>query len=261
MPGNRNEKANDLRLQAAFRKWLLGWTSIVEIEQHYVLASALSEESLVLDLGANVGGFASKSIAHFGCAVLAVEPEQANFEKIPNHPKLRKLRGAIGGTCGQFGVQISLDPTGHRLNALTGAEADLATEQVIEMHDFPSLMALTGTQRIDLMKIDVEGCEWDWLDTITDQQLLAIGQLTIEFHDFLPEYRETNRTWPNYQRLIGLGFHCIEDPMFCSYNVLFVNPHVRARNFMDRMLIRFLGRLLRIGWKVSRLRRIFFRKE
>jgi FkbM family methyltransferase len=230
----------------------------MEIEQHYVLASALSDQSIVLDLGANVGGFAHQAIACFECRVLALEPEQSNFEAIPDHPKLHKLQGAVGGTCGRFAVRISSDPTGHRLNAVSEVDAGVATEQVVAMHDFPSLIALTSTRRIDLMKIDVEGCEWDWLDTISDQELLAIGQLTIEFHDFVPEYRESNRTWLNYQRLIGLGFHCIEDPAFCSYNVLFVNRRLRLKRLADRVLIPFLSRMLRATWKLQRLQRRLF---
>ena len=242
---------------ASLRRWLLGWTSVIEIEQHYLLASALSDQSVVLDLGANMGRFASQIIARIGCHVLAVEPEQANFEAIPDHPRLRKLRGAVGGRCGRFGVRISSDSTGHQLNAVAVADSDIATEQVVTMHDFPSLVASTDTRRIDLMKIDVEGCEWDWLDTISDEQLKTIGQLTIEFHDFLPEYRESNRTWPNYRRLIGLGFNCIEDPAFGSYNVLFVNRSLRVKRLADRVLIPLLDRLLRITWKLHRLRRLF----
>ena len=249
----QTDAKTNLPFQAVFRKWLLGLTSVVEIQQHYVIASAISDQSMVLDLGANVGDFAGQMIARFGCQVLAVEPEQTNFDSIPNHPKLRKFRGAVGGTCGHFGVQISRDPTGHRLGALASANAGVATEQVVAVHDFSSLVALAGVRQIDVMKIDVEGCEWDWLDTITDPQLLAISQLTIEFHDFLPEYRESNRTWPAYKRLIGLGFHCIEDPVFGSYNVLFVNPRLKARKFADRAFIPLLGLLLRITWKSQRL--------
>jgi FkbM family methyltransferase len=258
MAKNPDRDTRDLPLHAALRRWLLGWTSIIEIEQHYVLASALSDQSVILDLGANVGGFASQMIACFGCHVIAIEPEKTNFEAIPDHPKLRKLQWAVGGRCGRFGVSVSADPTGHRLNRMDEVDADVVTEQVVTMHDFPSLIALTGTRRIDLMKVDVEGCEWDWLDTISDQELLAIGQLTIEFHDFLPEYRGSNRTWRNYQRLIGLGFHCIEDPAFCSYNVLFVNRRLRIKSLADCVLIPSLGRMLRITWKLQRLRRRLF---
>ena len=116
-------------LHAVIRKWLLGLTSVVEIQQHYVIASAMSDQSMILDLGANVGDFAEQMIGCFGCQVLAVEPEQTNYNSIPNHPKLRKLRGAVGGTCGHFGVQMSPDPTGHRLGTLADANADVATDQ------------------------------------------------------------------------------------------------------------------------------------
>ena len=245
-----------LPLLALLRKWLIGWTSIVEIEQHYVIASVLSGESVVMDLGANMGRFSAQIIARFGCSVLAVEPEQANFDAMPEHPKLRKLQVAVGGKCGRSGIRISSDSTGHRLNTLSGTET--ATEQVVAVHDFPSLMALADIHQMDVMKIDVEGCEWDWLDTMSDEQLKSVGQLTIEFHGFLPEYLETNRTWANYQRLMKLGFHCIEDPKFGSYNVLFVNSRLKIERLADRVLLPLLGKLLRIQWKLSRLQRRLF---
>lgn len=243
-----------LPLHAVFRSWVIRWTSIVEIEQHYVVASVLSDLSNVMDLGANVGRFSAQMIDRFGCGVIAVEPEDTNFAAIPEHRKLRKIQAAVGGACGYSGIRISSDPTGHRLNMLAGAGT--TTEQVVAVHDFQSLTALAKVQQIDLMKIDVEGCEWDWLDSISDEQLKSIGQVTIEFHDFLPEYRETNRTWANYQRLTGLGFHCIEDPKFSSYNVLFVNRRLRLRRLADRVLVPILDRMLRITWKVERLWRL-----
>ncbi len=245
-----------LPLLALLRRWLIGWTSIVEIEQHYLISSVITDKSVVMDLGANMGRFSAQIIAQFGCNVLAVEPEQVNFEAISEHPKLHKLQAAVGGKCGRSGISISPDSTGHRLNALSGTET--ATGQVVAVHDFPSLMALTDIHQIDVMKIDVEGCEWDWLDTMSEEQLKSVGQLTIEFHGFLPEYRETNRTWANYQRLMRLGFHCIEDPKFGSYNVLFVNRQLKIGRLADRVLLPLLGKLLKIQWKLSRLQQRLF---
>jgi FkbM family methyltransferase len=240
---------------AKLRQWLLPHTSIVEIQQHYVLASALSAESVILDLGANVGGFAKEIISRFGCQVVSVEPELANFDAIPDHPNLRKVRGAIGGKCGQFGLRVSSDPTGHRIELQDEGKTAVATEQVVMVHDFTSLTALTSVENIALMKLDVEGCEWDWLDTISDEQLSRIGQLTIEFHDFVPELRESNRTWPAYERLMKLGFHCIEDPEGCSYNVLFANRRLKLPRLSDRILLPLLDLALRAGWKFERLQK------
>ena len=235
------------------------WTSIVEIQQHYLLASVLSDQSTILDLGANVGGFSDGIIARFGCHVIAIEPEQKNFKAISDHPRLRKLRVAVGGTCGTARIRISSDRTGHRLDC--SSKVTTISEQVVETHTFPSLLFLTNLKQVDLMKLDVEGCEWDWLDTISDEQLRSIGQLTVEFHDFLPEYRENNRTWKNYQRLIRLGFHCIEDPYFHSYNVLFVNRSLKLSRLSDRILVPLTSHLLRLVWKLQRLQQHLFQSS
>ena len=256
MHASSTEDRASLPFHAAVRRWLIARTSLVEIEQHYLIASALSDQCLVMDLGANVGRFSAQVLDRFGCGVVAVEPERTNFDAIPEHGKLLKIQAAVGGTCSHSSIRISSDSTGHRLDLLNVSGA--ASEQSVAVHDFSSLVALANIQRIDLMKIDVEGSEWDWLDSMSDNQLTAVGQITIEFHDFLPEYRETNRTWANYQRLLALGFHCIEDPRFSSYNVLFVNRRLKLQVFADRVLIPLLDGLLRTIWKFNRLRRRLF---
>jgi hypothetical protein len=48
--------------------------------------------------------------------------------------------------------------------------------------DFASLLQSVGG-RIDLLKLDIEGAEIEFLDAAKDADLARVGQLTIEFHD------------------------------------------------------------------------------
>lgn len=50
------------------------------------------------------------------------------------------------------------------------------------------------------MKMDIEGGEWFWLDTIPDEYLLKIKQLVIEFH-----YLGDDRFCNNYLKVKGLN--------------------------------------------------------
>jgi FkbM family methyltransferase len=47
-------------------------------------------------------------------------------------------------------------------------------------------MAKNGHQHIDLLKIDIEGFEYEILETCVDAQI-PIKQICLEFHDFFPE--------------------------------------------------------------------------
>jgi hypothetical protein len=38
-----------------------------------------------------------------------------------------------------------------------------------------------------MLKIDCEGCEWDFFDTLSDENLAAFDQIVIEIHNILFE--------------------------------------------------------------------------
>ncbi len=53
------------------------------------------------------------------------------------------------------------------------------------MITFRELRRRAGVDRIDLLKIDIEGAEIGMFDDCTDEELSSIGQITVEFHAFL----------------------------------------------------------------------------
>ena len=63
---------------------------------------------------------------------------------------------------------------------------------------------------------------------------------------------ELRRTWQVYQRLLKLGFRCVEDPTHGSYNVLFVHPAL-VMPLSDRLLLTAISVLRRCAWKLERV--------
>ena len=60
----------------------------------------------------------------------------------------------------------------------------------------------------DLLKVDIEGAEWDLFDSLSDEDFAKIGQITVEFHDFVfPSMRE--RSEKIIKRLKDMGFSFI----------------------------------------------------
>ena len=76
----------------------------------------------------------------------------------------------------------------------------------VEMITLARLFELLGTDRVDLLKVDIEGAEWDVLSTLTPAVAQRIDQITVEFHDFM-DPAERPRTEQCIARLEGLGFH------------------------------------------------------
>jgi FkbM family methyltransferase len=185
--------------------------------------------------------------------VVAIEPEAENFAELPDDENVAKIQAAVGGSCGFITIHLADDSTAH---SVVAGEAHAATgrTQKIRMLDFTALAAEAGLSRIDFLKVDIEGCEWDFFDAMSDAQFAGIAQIAVEFHDFVPEYRDRVRTWPVYRRLMRLGFRCVEDPRFRAYNVLFVNRRFRSRTRSDAARIVLLDLILRLRWKIDRLK-------
>ena len=75
------------------------------------------------------------------------------------------------------------------------------------------------------MKVDIEGSEYDIMPFISDETYNIIGQITIEFHDFIdPNLKKETEKIIN--KLEGLGFSRISKPIRYmnnsdNYDVLF----------------------------------------
>jgi len=240
----------------ALQTFLIGKSSIRLVEEHYIVTSALSEKSTVFDLGANLGRFSTELAEQFHCVCVALEPAPENVARIPGHPRVRVVQGAIAGRAGTGELQLAADCTANRLipSHERGAPSAGARSITVPLLDYPALLKRASIQKVDLLKVDVEGAEWDFFDSLTDPDLLSIGQITVEFHDFVQELGEARRTWPVYQRLLRLGFRCVEDPARGSYNVLFVHPAL-PMPLRELLLVAAISALQRCRWKLERVLR------
>jgi hypothetical protein len=75
----------------------------------------------------------------------------------------------------------------------------------VEMITLARLFELIEPKHVDLLKVDVEGAEWDVLSSLTPALADRIDQITVEFHDFMdPALRP--RTEACIAHLQALGF-------------------------------------------------------
>ena len=100
--------------------------------------------------------------AKIGCRVLAIEPEQRNFEKLLanialNDLRCDPLRLAITDHSGTATLHVfPRRRSGH--HTLAPRSAAIAT-QVVECTTIDELLERRAIERVDLLKIDVEGGE------------------------------------------------------------------------------------------------------
>ena len=178
---------------------------IETIHWHTLHPRYLDTELIVLDLGANYGEFSRAITERFGCHCVAVEPSPEVFAAIPRTPQISKLQLAIASKSGTMPFHIA---NSSLASSLWPAAAGPIRTIEVQAISLPDLLSLIGCQRVDLIKIDIEGAEIDVLAACPDEVLKNIAQISVEFHDFchITDLSDVKRT---LQRLRRLGFFSV----------------------------------------------------
>jgi FkbM family methyltransferase len=116
---------------------------------------------IVVDVGASIGVVALLA-AKIGCRVLAIEAERANYDRLRanialNELQLDPLRLAITDYCGTATLYVF--PPNRRGHHTLARDAAAIATQTVECTTIDDLLARQGIDRVDLLKIDVEGAE------------------------------------------------------------------------------------------------------
>jgi FkbM family methyltransferase len=144
---------------------------------------------VIVDLGANIGlataWFASR---YPEARVIAVEPDAANFDILLSNTaalaNVTAVRAAVWTASGRVGLlDPGIGPDGYRVDSISDAAVSAQSSVcAVEALDIPSLMAAHGIDRINLLKVDIEGSEREifrdasrWID--------RVDSIAIELHD------------------------------------------------------------------------------
>ncbi|MDH3378410.1 MAG: FkbM family methyltransferase [Gammaproteobacteria bacterium] len=112
---------------------------------------------------------------------------------------------------------------------------------------------------IDLLKDDIEGAEIQLFDSMSDSMLREISQITVEFHDFLPELKLRSEVRRIIERIKKLGFLCIVFSVIAHKDVLFVNTEKHFISKFDGVLFRLSATRVRLENIIRRLRTVWGR--
>ena len=147
----------------------------------------LSDKSVVFDIGGYKGEWASGIQNKFGCRVFVFEPmpkfADALKKQFSENTKIKVLDFGLGMDDAEFELSDAADgSSAFRVNQST--QTVLAKCRKFD----PALLNSFGVEHIDLIKINIEGAEYDLLTHIIDSGLIDhINYLQIQFHDFVPD--------------------------------------------------------------------------
>lgn len=143
----------------------------------------LSPRSTVFDLGGYEGQWTSDIYAMYRCRVFVFEPVPSFAERIRrrfrNNPDVHVFDFGLGARDETPRIAVARDASSTFRGGTDGTEI-----RIVEAARFLREHAI---DRIDLMKINIEGGEYELLEHLIGAGLVPrIGNVQVQFHDFVP---------------------------------------------------------------------------
>lgn len=143
----------------------------------------LNQASVVLDVGGYVGDYADEIYKKFGCHIYLFEPVPRFYDecvkRFSNNPAIVCLNYGLAAQPGWFEMSLKENESSFK------KVIDGCVRQKAEVRSVTEVVAKLGIEKIDLIKINIEGGEFDLLPAIIDSGLVKrIKYIQVQFHNF-----------------------------------------------------------------------------
>ena len=181
------------------------WPHFSDIWYHlsYTKHCAIPPNSLVVDIGANVGVF-SLFAARAARVVYSLEPASSNFSRLVSNAShtqnIVPLNLACAGRDGRASLDLSDNPVSFSL--MTSRSPD--RHETVDVIELGTLFERYKIGQCDFLKLDCEGSEFEIILNSEPSLMGRITRIVMEYHDHLSEgfsHRDL------LQKLDKLGFH------------------------------------------------------
>jgi FkbM family methyltransferase len=153
------------------------------LAEHEYAVRFPADPKLIIDAGANIGISALYFAWRFPDAkIYAIEPEDGNFELLKQNCKDRRNIRLQKAALWNYPARVVLQDkdAANWCFSVKPAEGD---EGKIDTVTIPQILDDSGLQRIDILKIDIEGSEKALFSNDYDAWLSRVRLLIIELHD------------------------------------------------------------------------------
>ena len=139
----------------------------------------LNENSIVMDLGGYLGEWSQKIYRLYGCNIFIFEPVKKHYNflkiKFSGYQKINVFNFALSHQDGFVGI------------AHSGAESSIYStkckNEIIRTVKFADFITNLNFSSIDLIKINIEGSEYDLLDHILSEKIeCKLKNIQVQFH-------------------------------------------------------------------------------
>lgn len=222
----------------------IGLADISLSRGHTFVATLISDASTIIDAGAHRAEFSSDLSARFNCSSIAIEPNP-DLVLSPVNVKIRLVTAALSDKMGKaaFSIRENLESSSLVSEVSSGwpSEKEITVDRV-------TLSAIADEFRIetiDLLKLDIEGTEYNVLFGIDEALSEKIRQITVEFHPKMPRGDGMLRYRDVLTHLSALGFVPLKASLSGVGDVLFLNTrYFRPPSRLTTMCLPFYRKFL-----------------
>ncbi len=141
---------------------------------------------LVVDIGANIGVFALHAACQNVHTVFAYEPNGQAHERLVQNIRANRLEHVIYpfryAVTGRAGEKVRFPVAASAYNTIVSDDQDLADGDYEWVKTIDLSRIVEPVQRVDLLKMDCEGGEYDILTPSAEKALRKVQAIRMEYH-------------------------------------------------------------------------------
>ncbi len=145
----------------------------------------LNQNSIVIDAGGYQGDWAFQIYNKYKCNIFIFEPIKSYYRKISERfagvGKIQNINFGLGDCDIERHISVTKDSSSFYKKEAT------SSSEPCRIMSVKRFMLERDLKHVDLIKINIEGGEYDLLDKLLDSGLInQFGNLQIQFHKFIP---------------------------------------------------------------------------
>jgi FkbM family methyltransferase len=190
------------------------------LERPYLRDVTLSVPTpVVVDVGGYIGDFSLYAARYLNAKVYVYEPMPENYEVLKENVSINGYEGRIKiwnkAVSNDPEIVINIARQDNDIHASKYMYGDSAEKLTVNCSRLESVFVENGIEKIDLLKLDCEGCEYDVLGRATQDVLKKIHNIVFEYHR-IPEW--TEQLARVEENLKSAGFSVVNDSDMCIFS-------------------------------------------
>lgn len=168
----------------------------------------IENDSIIVDIGANIGAFSLYCAFFNGCTVYSFEPDKRNFELMLENIRINGLEEriypfdkAVSDISGIKKLYKSISMS-HSLNVVSDTYVDVES---ITLRD---ILITNDIKKVDYLKLDCEGGEYDILYNTDSETFAKVKNILLEYHNQINKPGDTGNAIKSH--LIESGYMITE---------------------------------------------------